>query len=301
MMKITVFLPAYNEGENIPILIPKINNALKKLKKKNEIILVNDGSTDDTGKIAEELKGEYPQLRIFHHKTNKGISEAFNTAFKHVTGDVIVFLPTDLQSNPEEDLPKLLNKLEEGFDLVCGFREQWDRPKSKITQSRIYSYMSRKLFGVNIHDFNWVRAFKKEVITELRLRKDWHRYFVVMVAAKGYNVGEVKVREYPRKTGKSKFNILRVFTGFIDLLIVKFYLSFSEKPMLLFSVPGITLFTFSFLIGLYSFILWYTQRIGDKYMLYFLMVMCAAVGIQLFAIGILAEFMAIIREEIKRK
>jgi glycosyltransferase involved in cell wall biosynthesis len=279
---ISVVLPAHNEAKNLPILIPQIYETFEKHKISGEVILVNDGSMDKTAAIAENLAKKYKTLKVYHHLRNKGITQAFKTAFQHVEGDIIVFLPTDLQSDPREDIPKLLNKMKEGYDMVTGWRAQWNRPKRKIWESKFYSLLSRKMFGVNIHDFNWIRAFKKEIINDVTLRKDWHRYFVVLAASKGYKIGEVKVTEYGRKGGKSKFNFMRVITGFFDMLAVKFYLTFTDRPLILFALPGLISFVLGILLGAYLFFLWLVYGIGTKLMLGFLMLIFISLGVQLW-------------------
>ncbi len=300
MSKVSVVLPAYNEAKNLPVLIPRIYETFDQHRIDGEVILVNDGSRDKTGDTAESLAKKYKTLKVLHHLRNKGITEAFITAFKYVKGDIIVFLPTDLQSDPREDIPKLLNKMKQGYDLVTGWRQRWTRPTRKIIESKIYSFLSRKIFGINIHDFNWVRAFKKEIIKDVHLRKDWHRYFVVLVASKGYNIGEVKVNEYGRAKGSSSFNIIRVLTGFFDLLAVKFYLSFTDRPLILFALPGLISFSAGILLGIYLFFLWLLYGIGEKIMLSFLMLILLSLGIQLIALGLIAEYQAIIRDEVKK-
>jgi len=232
--RISVFMPANNEAENLPKVLEKINRVFKKYKIKGEVIVVNDGSKDNTKEVLDKLSKKYKYLSYVNHDIKRGIAECFNTGFKYVKGDIIIILPSDLQSDPEEDIPKLLNKMEEGYDLVCGVREKWNRPKRKIIESKGYSFASRILFKSKIRDFNWIRAFKRDIIKDITLRKGWHRYFVIQVLAKGYRVGEVGVKEYAREKGSSKFNFSRLITGTIDMFAVKFYLSFLDNPLYFF-------------------------------------------------------------------
>lgn len=298
--KVIVLLPAYNEAKNLPILLEKIGRTFKKHRIRGKVLLIDDGSTDDTQKVAKDLRRKHNYLTIVKHQRNMGLAQVFITAFDYIKEGIVVFIPSDLQSDPEEDIPKLLKKLDEGYDLVTGWRRGWNRPWTKVIQSKIYSNICRKLFNVKIHDFNWVRAFRSKIIKDISfLRKDWHRYFVVLVANKGYKIGEVKVTEYPRKKGKSKFNVSRVFTGFIDLLVVKFYLSFKEKPMLFFSIPGVILIFLSFILGVYLFIDWLLG--GQHLQLYLIGLMLFLTGIQLFALGFVAELIATMKEEIMNR
>lgn len=298
--KISVFMPANNEAENLPKVLEKIDIVFKKYKIRGEVIVVNDGSKDNTKFVLDMLCKKYKYLSYASHNVKKGISECFNTAFKYVKGDIIILLPSDLQSDPEEDIPKLLNKMKEGYDLVCGVREKWNRPKSKVLQSKSYSLMSRILFKNKIMDFNWIRAFKRDVIKDINLRKDWHRYFVIQVLSKGYRVGEVGVNEYPRKKGRSKFNFGRVFTGVIDMFAVKFYLSFLDNPLYFFSIPGLLMIFTSFVLGVFLVIDWlFAPR--THFPLYFLTVMLFIAGIIFVGLGFLAEMIVALREDIRKK
>ena len=298
MNSISIIIPAYNEEENIPILMASIDRTFQREKIKGEVVFVDDGSTDGTGEIAEKLTKKYDFMKVEHHRNNLGLTKAIETGFRNATGDIVVITAADLQANPEEDIPKLLEKIEEGYDVVFGWRQ--GRRGLKIYASKIYNYLSRILFGISIHDQNWVKAIKKDVITDMNLRSDWHRYLAIIAHRKGYKIAEVKVRMYPRKFGKSKFGISRIMIGFFDLISIKLLQSFEEKPMLVFgSIGGIMMLT-GFLFGLYLvFLKILGETIGNRPLL-FLVVLLVLMGILLFTLGFLAELIVTLREEVRK-
>lgn len=201
-----------------------------------EVLFVDDGSTDTTWAEANAAAARYPFLRLFRHRKSLGLTEAMRTAFRHVHGDVVIFLPADLESDPEEDIPKLLDKLNEGYDVVAGWRQ--NRRDGKMFASSVYNSISRKLFGLDAHDMNWIKAFRREVIENIHLRSDWHRFILMIAADKGYKVGEVPVSFHPRQTGRSNNGFWRIPVSFLDVLVVKFLMTFSRKPMLFFGGVG---------------------------------------------------------------
>lgn len=233
---ISVFIPARNEAGNIAPLMGKLERAFQARHLAGEVILVDDGSTDETWSEALAAAERYPFLRLFRHRRPFGLTEAMRTGFRHVRGDVVIFLPADLESDPEEDIPKLLDTLNEGYDVVAGWRQ--GRSDSKVMASGIYNAVSRRLFNLQAHDMNWIKAFRREVLADLHLRSDWHRFILHLAAEQGYRIGEVPVNFYPRRKGRSKFGLTRIPVSFLDVLVVKFLMTFSRKPMLFFGGLG---------------------------------------------------------------
>lgn len=232
LRKISIVIPAYNEEDNIPILMEKINNMFKEFTIDGEAILVNDGSTDATGQQIKDCLSKYPFIKIIEHPYNMGLTQSLTDGFSKSTGDILIFFPADLQYMPE-DIPKLLNAFEKGYDVVTGWKQGL---YNKRFISTVYNYLSRRLFHVDVHDLNSIKAMKRQVMESLILSYDWHRYIVVLAASKGFKIGEVKINVYPRKFGKSKFGFFSVLIGIIDLVIVKIYTIFSKKPSLLFGL-----------------------------------------------------------------
>lgn len=233
---LSIFIPARNEAGNINPLMEKLARAFRDNALDAEVILVDDGSTDATWNEAVAAGEQYPFLRLFRHRRSFGLTEAMRTGFRHVRGEVIIFLPADLESDPEQDIPKLLSKLNEGYDIVAGWRQ--GRSDGKVLASQIYNVASRALFNLQAHDMNWIKAFRREVLNDLHLRSDWHRFILHIAAEKGYTIGEVPVNFYPRQKGKSNFGFTRIPISFLDVLVVKFLMTFSRKPMLFFGGLG---------------------------------------------------------------
>lgn len=296
--KVSIFIPAMNEEGNIKPLIEKINKTTTSLTNYNfELIIVNDGSTDLTAVELEREKNNCSFLRVFHHRKNKGLTQAMRTGFKAVTGDVVIFLPADLESDPEEDIPALLEGFNAGYDMVCGWRQ--GRGDGKNLASGIYNKVSKKLFNVKIHDMNWIKAFKKEIIEDLELRSDWHRFIVMMAANKGYKIGEVRTNWYPRKSGRSKFGLMRFPIALVDVLVVKFNMMFGSKPMQFFSFIGALTF-FIGIAGLFFLAFYYFMYNTQLRPVFTLATTLIIAGVQLFVTGFIAELVVAQKDEIQR-
>jgi glycosyltransferase involved in cell wall biosynthesis len=292
--KISVVVPAYNEEENIFPLMVEFSKMFSESKLNGEVILVDDGSTDGTFLKAKECQEKYNFLKVEVHKRNRGKTDALITGFSKARGKIFVFWDADLQYLPEE-IPKFIERIDEGYDVVCGWKQ--GRYGIKRFVSFVYNFLSRILFRVEVHDLNSVKAFRREIMDEFPLRKDWHRYMVVMAADKGYKIGEVKVKLYPRRFGQTKYGFWRIPVGFLDLLSVKFQLSFMKKPLLFFGSLGIGLFFLGTLVGIIALILRIFLHEGYRPMLY-LVILCMLSGISFFALGFLAESIAGLKEEI---
>jgi len=295
IFRISVVVPAYNEEENIPFLLENFDKMFRESKLEGEVLLVDDGSTDKTFKLTKDYEKKYTFLKALTNKTHRGVTTALQTGFKNATGDIYLFWPADLQYLPE-DIPKLIQKMKEGNDIVTGWKQGNYGMKTFI--SFFYNFLSNWLFRVKVHDLNGVKAFKKEVLEDMPLRKDWHRYMVVMAADKGFRVDEVKIPLYPRKYGKSKFGFWRIPIGFLDLFSVKFQVSFMQKPMLLFGSIGLILLFLGFLTGLLALYLRIFQHEGFRPLLY-LVTLLVLSGISLFALGFLAEAIVNVREKVE--
>lgn len=290
--KFSVVIPACNEEENIPILIDEF---LKTKLEDYEIIIVDDGSTDNTYLKASDLAKRLSFLRVVHHKRRRGITDAIISGANAATSDVIVFFPADLQYMPG-DISKLIDKMSEGYDVVTGWKEG---KYEKWFVSNVYNALSRKLFNIPVHDLNSIKAFTKEVMSKIPLRKDWHRYIVVMAWEQGFNVGEVKVNLYPRKYGESKCGGLgRVFIGVLDLLAVKFQISFMRKPMLFFGTTGGILLLLCLMVGIIAIYLRLRMH-GYRPLLYLIMFLGLS-GLLFFVLGFLAEAIAGIQDEVRK-
>jgi glycosyltransferase involved in cell wall biosynthesis len=295
-VKVSVVVPAYNEVENIAPLMEEFSQMFSQSKTWGEVILVDDGSTDGTYLKARESQHKYRFLRVMSHRRNLGLTQALMTGFSRARGRILIFWPADLQYLPR-DIPKLVKRIDNGYDVVCGWKQGSYGLKRLV--SLIYNLLSRMVFRIKVHDLNSVKAFRREVMDDVPLRKDWHRYMVVMAAEKGYNIGEVKVEVYPRKFGQSKFGFWRIPIGFLDLLSVKFQLSFMRKPLLLFGSCGLTLTFLGMVSGGVALYLRLVRNEGYRPLLY-LVILLILMGISLFALGFLAEAIVGLKEKIDR-
>ena len=283
---VSIFIPGYNEAGNVDLLLEKIDRSFRENKINGELVYVNDGSIDGTAEKLESLKNEYNFLRVFHHRTNFGLTEAMKTGFPECRGDYVIFLPSDLESDPEEDIPKLLGKIKEGYDIVAGWRQ--GRRDGKSFMSGIYNIVSRKLFKVSAHDMNWIKAFRREVLDDLELRSDWHRFILMIAASKGYKIGEVKVNWHSRMSGSSKFGFWRIPKSLLDVLVVKFLLTYSKKPMFFFGPVGFGVASIGILLDVYLVWLWLFHNTQMRPVFIFSLVLIV-IGLFIFMVGFLAE------------
>jgi glycosyltransferase involved in cell wall biosynthesis len=243
---VSILVPAKDEAENLPRFLELASQSLESLRNRFEVIVIDDGSTDNSWQVLESLRTSYPFLRIVRHRTRRGIADALRTGFHHARGSVLVFYPADLQFLPE-DIPRLVAPILSGdADMVTGFKQG---SYEKAFVSRIYNHLSRALFGIRVKDLNSVKAYRREVMEHIPVRPDWHRYLIVLAAAQGFSVREIPVQLYPRHAGKSKFGVSRIPIGVLDMLSVWFELKFAPKPLLFFGMLGALLFLFSALTG----------------------------------------------------
>jgi glycosyltransferase involved in cell wall biosynthesis len=285
---ISVFIPARNEAGNLTPLFEKIARVFADHNLAGEVVCVDDGSTDATWTEATACAARFPFIRLFRHRKSLGLTEAMRTAFRNVRGDIVIFLPGDLESDPEEDIPKLVAKMNEGYDVVAGWRQ--NRRDGKIFASRIYNAVSRWLFGLDAHDMNWIKAFRREVLEDIHLRSDWHRFILMIAAEKGYKVGEVPVNFYPRRQGRSKYGFWRIPVSFLDVLVVKFMMTFRRKPMLFFGGVGSGMILTAIGIWAYLTYIYLTTAHGMQIRPLFIFAgVLFGAGILLFIGGFLAE------------
>ncbi|MBD3233650.1 MAG: glycosyltransferase [candidate division Zixibacteria bacterium] len=294
-VKISVVIPAHNEAENIPILLEHLDDMFSGVNYNGEVIIVNDGSTDKTAETLNEGSSRYKFLRVCTHTNRRGLTEALETGFAVAKGEIFVFYPADLQYLPN-DIPSMIQKIDEGADIVCGWRQGSYGAKKVV--SFFYNSLSRMLFNVKVHDLNSVKAFKREVLQSITFRRDWHRYMVAIAADHGFNVEEVKVKLYPRRHGKSKFGFGRIFVGFFDLLSVKFQLTVMKKPMLLFGMGGLLSGIIGVLLGIVALYMRFVEHNAFRPILYLVMLLIIN-GLLLFAMGFLAEALVNIKDEIR--
>ena len=292
---VSVLVPAKDEAENLPLFMEQAAAAFDGGSVRFEVIVIDDGSTDATPRVLEQLQHLYPFLRVVRHRRQRGIADALRTGYLASRGRVLVFYPADLQYKPE-DIPRLVAPILAGeSDMVTGHK-QGEYEKAFV--SRIYNGLSRTLFEIPVRDLNSVKAYRREVMDILPVRPDWHRYMIVIAAENGFTVTEIPVPLYPRNAGVSKFGIGRIPTGMLDMLSVWFELRFGRKPLLLFGMTGFALFLLGVLAGLVALAVRVFWGIGFRPLLN-LVEICVITGSVFLVGGLIGEMIAGQRAELR--
>jgi len=293
---VSVLVPAKDEAENLPLFMELAAEAFARTPDVHyEVVVVDDGSVDDTWRVLRELESRYHFLHAVRHRSRRGIADALRTGYLESSGPVLVFYPADLQFKPE-DIPRLVAPIIAGdADMVTGFKEG---KYEKAFVSGIYNRLSRTLFHVPVKDLNSVKAYRREIMDTLPVRPDWHRYMIVIAAAEGFTVTEVPVPLYPRHAGRSKFGLSRIPVGVLDMLAVWFELRFGKKPLLLFGMVGAALFALGFFAGLAALLVLAFAHVGIR-AVWMLIQTCLILGSVLFATGLLGEQIAGQRAELR--
>lgn len=294
-VELSVLVPAADEADNLPEFVKQCDEAFRDLPYACEVVVVDDGSTDATPKVLEQLRGQYPFLRFATHRSRRGIADALRTGAEVAQGHILVFYPADLQFLPSE-IPSLVEPIRAGqADIVTGTK-QGEYEKAFV--SGVYNRLCRLLFGVRVSDLNAVKAYRREVLGVVPPRPDWHRFMVVIAAAEGYRVAERPVTLMPRRAGKSKFGLGRIPVGVLDLLSVWFQLRFGRKPLLFFGISGGILFALGFIVGVVALVLRFGYGIGFRPLLNLVMVLVIT-GVALFGFGFVGEMLAGARDDLQ--
>lgn len=289
-----VIVPAFNEAPNVERLVAELQAAFERHGLEGEVVLVDDGSTDGTGELARKLGRNWPALKVLRHRANQGKTEALVTGARATARRNLVLFDADLQHLPEE-IPRFLDKLDEGWDIVTGRKVG---KYGKRTVSSIYNALSRRIFRVPVSDLNSMKAFRAEVMANLRLRHDWHRFFVVMAYRQGFSATEIEIELHPREAGVAKYSGKgRIVGGVLDLIAVWFLLRLARKPMVAFGLPGVVLVGAGVLVGLWGLYMRFALELGYRPLLY-LVVLLVTVGALLFAAGFLGEMIASVHDEL---
>jgi glycosyltransferase involved in cell wall biosynthesis len=294
---ITVLMPAFNEAPNLVEIVPRTLQVLQSLAPLYEVVVIDDGSHDDTAGAMAELGTRHPELRLLRLRRNYGKSTALQAGFDHARGDVIVLMDADGQDQPEE-IPKLLEALDAGLDLATGRRaERSDRLVKRHT-SRLYNRVTAGVTGVSGRDFNsGLKAMKREVMSPLVLYGELHRYIPVLAQWAGFRVGEVDVTHAARLHGSSKFGRARFWRGFLDLLTVKFITTYTRRPFHLFGGLGAFFGVIGAALLAWMFVIRITGGgIGNRPAL-FAGILFAVVGVQLMSLGLIAELIVHFRQD----
>jgi glycosyltransferase involved in cell wall biosynthesis len=295
-VEVSVLVPAKDEAENLPEFVEQCAEALNSAPFSFEVVVVDDGSEDDTQSVLDSLLGKYGFLKVVTHRTRRGIADALRSGGDASSGRILVFYPADLQFLPS-DIPALVEPIRSGAaDMVTGTKQG---SYEKAMVSGLYNRLCRWLFGVRVTDLNAVKAYRREIMSVVPARPDWHRYMVVIAATEGFRLDERPVTLQPRRAGQSKFGLGRIPVGLLDLLSVWFQIRFGRKPLLFFGGLGAVLFLLGFLVGVAALVMRFGFDLGLRPLLYLVVVLVLA-GVALFGFGFVGELLAGQREEIRR-
>ena len=292
-MKLSIIIPVFNEEGSLRELYYQITHSVK-IFKEYEIVFIDDGSSDESNLIIRDMTKQDSKVKLISFFRNFGKSAALSEGFKYASGDVIITMDADLQDDPNE-IPALINKLNEGFDLVSGWKKKRYDPWTKTFPSKIFNFVTRLLTGVKIHDFNCgLKAYKKSVVRSIEVFGGRHRYIPALAGQKNFSVTEIVVNHRPRVHGETKYGGSRIFHGFFDLLTILFLNKYTQQPLHFFGAIGLVTFSIGFFIQLimlyYKFIL--LEPFSRHIALLLLGIVFIIVGIQFFSIGLLGEIMA---------
>ncbi len=303
-MYLSLIIPVFNEEENLPLLQEAIRAALEGLGIQWEVIYVDDGSKDRSLDVLHALAGSHPgQIRVVELRRNFGQTAAIAAGIDHAAGDVIVLMDADMQNDPA-DIPMLLEKIQEGYDVVSGWRRfRQDRFVTRTLPSRIANALISRVTGVHLHDYGCtLKAYRREVLTGFRLYGEMHRFIPAYAGSVGARIVEVPVTHHPRRFGQTKYGLERTIKVILDLFTVKFLISYSAKPIYLFGGTGLGLIGGSSLMLL--FLLVRRFAIGTSVFdspLFIVGIMLAILGFQSILMGLIAELLVRTYHESQRK
>lgn len=291
-LDISVVIPLLNEEESLPELTERIHAALTGMGKSYEILFIDDGSTDGSFAVIQQLKTRFSTLRAIRFRKNFGKSAALSEGFKAVRGKYVITMDADLQDDPDE-LPNLVRKLDEGFELVSGWKKIRHDPITKTIPSRFFNFITRWMSGIPLHDFNCgLKAYRREVTQDVRIYGELHRYIPVLAKREGYlKITEIAVKHHARKYGYSKFGLSRFFRGFLDLVTVLFISRYIKRPLHFFGFIGFFILTAGMGINAYLAVTWFMGVPLANRPLLFLGILLVLMGMQLVSTGLIAEML----------
>ena len=289
---ISIIVPVYNESESIGLLIKEVINIMNANQFIFEIIVINDGSSDSTMNVLGNLSLEIEELIVINLRKNYGQTAAMAAGFDNANGEILITLDGDLQNDPN-DIPNLIKSIDEGYDLICGWRfERKDKLINRRMPSKIANRLIGKVTGIRLHDYGCsLKAFRKEIANDIKLYGELHRFLPVLANIEGAKIKEIKVNHRSRKYGKSKYGIDRTFRVLMDLLTVWFMNKFLTRPMYVFGFIGIISIVSSLIISSYLILIkMLGEDIGSRPLLMFALILGIA-GVQLFSSGLLGELL----------
>ncbi len=302
-MYISVIIPVYNEEASLKPLYAKLKKTLEEINRPYEIIFIDDGSKDNSWEILKHLREQDKDIKLIRFTCNFGQTAAITAGFEHTEGEIIIGMDADLQNEPA-DIPYFLAKIEEGYDLVSGWRRH--RQDALITRkvpSWIANWLIGKITGVKLHDYGCsLKAYRNWVVKNIHLYGEMHRFIPALAKWCGAQITEIEVRHYPRRFGQAKYGLSRTLKVILDLITVKFLLSYSTKPLHFFGLPGTISFLAGFFICSYLSVLkfFYDVQLSQRPLL-LLGVLLIFIGIQFISLGLLAELVIRIYHEAQKR
>lgn len=292
MKTVSLVIPLFNEHESLGELHERIGAGLADAGVDGEIIYVDDGSTDGSREVLDDISSRDSRVQVIRFPSNRGKAAALQAGFDRATGDVVITMDADLQDDPAE-IPALLDALDQGLDLVSGWKKDRHDPLSKTLPSKVFNLVVRMFAGLRLHDFNCgLKAYRREVVQSLSLYGELHRYIPVLAKFNGFRVGEIPVTHHPRKYGHSKYGARRFVSGFLDLLTVTMLTRYTMKPLHFFGSVGLLFCLLGGLVNAYIVTLWVRSGfhdIGGRQPLMVGGVFLFLLGVQFISTGLLAE------------
>lgn len=290
---ITVVVPLLNEEESLRPLMDRIRTSLDDTSFTYEVVFVDDGSTDGSVTVLEELHASSPNVKVIQFRRNFGKAAAYTAGFTEAGGNIIITMDADLQDDPAE-IPALVAKLDEGFDLVSGWKQKRHDPLGKTVPSKFFNWVTGQVSGIDIHDFNCgLKAYRRDVTRDVKIYGELHRYIPVLANLEGYRVSEIPVQHHARQFGTTKYGWGRLFKGFLDLLTVMYLGRYMGRPLHLFGALGLALGGLGMLINGYIASLWlHTGSIQHRYPLLSLGTLLTVLGVQVICTGLIGDMIA---------
>jgi glycosyltransferase involved in cell wall biosynthesis len=290
---ISVVIPLYNEEDSLKELHQQLRSTLGRMNVRYELVFIDDGSTDRSIQVLRDLRRNDKHIKIFRFRRNYGKSAALSVGFEKAQGNIVVTMDADLQDDPAE-IPAMKKKLEEGYDLVSGWKKVRHDPITKTIPSKFFNFVTSLMTGVRLHDINCgLKAYRKDVVKSVNVYGELHRYVPVLAHWEGFKVGELVVHHRPRKFGKTKFGVGRFWKGFLDLLTVLFTTRYFRRPLHFFGPLGMLAILAGVLIDGILVIEWFRgTTVLTNRPLFLVGIMLIIVGIQFFSIGLLGEMIS---------
>lgn len=297
-MLISVVIPVFDEEKNVEELHKVLSGVLKKNKLKYEILFIDDGSRDKTYSVLKKLRKKDKSVKLIKFRANFGKAYALQVGFKRVKGDYVFTMDGDLQDDPKE-IPNFLKKMKEGYDLVSGWKFRRHDPMGKTLPSKLFNWLTSYMTGVNIHDSNCgFKCYRQEVVKNIEIYGELHRNIPALAKWKGYKIGEIKVLHHPRKHGVSKYGIERLLKGFLDLMTVKYLMTYNNRPLHFFGVIGLVAASVGTILGFYLYWLWsFGEPMSHHMPMMLLSVLLIVLGVQVTSIGLIGEMIVSGREK----